>query len=128
MRITTVSNLPIAPPEPEYDEEEEEDMEYSISNVDKASENRSNQGAEDVLLEESNLISDKGSEKESLTSKGSKSSKAEEDAIAAIAELISSHGKSHKGSIYSKGSKGTPQEELASQKGSVKSKGSKGLK
>jgi hypothetical protein len=53
MRITTVSNLPITPPEPEYDNEEygEEDMEYSISNVDRASENMSNQGADDVLLE-----------------------------------------------------------------------------
>jgi len=52
MRITAESNLPSTPPEPEYDEEyDEEDMEYSISNVDKASENMSNQGAEDVLLE-----------------------------------------------------------------------------
>ena len=110
MSITTVSNLPITPPEPEYGSEEygEEDMEYSISNVDKASENMSNQEADDVLLEQSNLISDKGSEKGSLASKGSKRSKAEEEAIAAIAELIS-----RQGSIYSKGSKGSkanPQE------------------
>ena len=124
MRITTASNLPITPPEPEYDEESDEaDMEYSISNVDKASENMSNQGAEDVPLEASNLISDTGSEQESLASRGSKRSKAEEEARAAIAELIS-----QKGSIYSKGSKAAPQEELASQKGSAKSKGSKGLK
>lgn len=97
MRITTVSNLPVTPPEPEYDEEE---LEYSLSNVDKASENMSNQEADGVLLEQSFHLSEKGSEKESLTSKGSKRSKAEQEAIEAIAELIS------KGSISSKGSKG----------------------